>query len=59
MSLHSRTAIRRTSSEPSSPSEGVDQILNVTNLDPSAPGNAMLEVALQGRTSAAIASRSL
>ena len=34
-------------------SEGADQILNVTNLDPSAPGNALLEVALQGLTSAA------
>ena len=30
--------------------EGADQILNVTNLDPSAPGNALLEVALQGLT---------
>jgi hypothetical protein len=33
--------------------EGADQILNVTNLDPSAPGNALLEVALQGVTNAA------
>jgi uncharacterized protein (AIM24 family) len=33
--------------------EGVDQILSVTNLDPSPPGNALLEVALQGATSAA------
>ena len=32
--------------------EGADQILNITNLDPSAPGNALLEVALQGLTSA-------
>ena len=32
-------------------SEGADQILNITNLDPSAPGNALLEVALQGGTS--------
>jgi hypothetical protein len=33
-------------------SEGTDQILNITNLDPFAPGNALLEVALQGGTSA-------
>ena len=33
--------------------EGADQILNITNLDPSPPGNALLEVALQGLTSAA------
>jgi hypothetical protein len=32
--------------------EGVDQILNITNLDPLAPGNAVLEVALQGGTTA-------
>jgi hypothetical protein len=32
--------------------EETDQILNITNLDPSAPGNALLEVALQGATSA-------
>jgi hypothetical protein len=32
--------------------KGADQILNVTNLDPSSPGNALLEVALQGVTSA-------
>jgi hypothetical protein len=32
-------------------SEGADQILSVTNLDPSAPGDALLEVALQGGTS--------
>ena len=32
-------------------SEGTDQILNITNLDTSAPGNALLEVALQGGTS--------
>jgi hypothetical protein len=32
-------------------SEGTDQILNITNPDTSAPGEAMLEVALQGGTS--------
>ena len=31
-------------------SEGIDKILNVTNLDASAPGDALLEVALQGGT---------
>jgi hypothetical protein len=31
--------------------EGADQILNVTNLDPSPPGDALLQVALQGLTS--------
>ena len=33
-------------------SEGTDQILNITNLDPFAPGNALLEVALQAGTTA-------
>jgi hypothetical protein len=32
-------------------SEGTDQILNITNLDTSAAGEALLEVALQGGTS--------
>ena len=32
-------------------SEGTDQILNITNLDPLAPGKALLEVSLQGGTS--------
>jgi hypothetical protein len=32
-------------------SAGVDQILNLKNLDPSASGNALLEVAIQGGTS--------
>ena len=34
-------------------SEGADQILNITNLDISTPGNALLEIALQGGTSEA------
>jgi hypothetical protein len=33
-------------------SEGADHILNITNIDPSASGDALLEVALQGGTNA-------